>query len=149
MLADFLKDVVAEPVAGSNTFKTVQNGAEYFHQTWLLCEQRKSSVPPNFPWEKYSFSGQFGASAVAARARPKHATSMRNPVGALPLTAAGSQTGDFRLARSTASAPHATWRTLRLIVILYRLDHSLSMGSIASQVAFWFVSVRNVRIDHQ
>jgi hypothetical protein len=49
MLADFLKDVQAEPVAGSNTVKTVNNGAEYFYQTWLLCEQRKSSVPPNFP----------------------------------------------------------------------------------------------------
>jgi hypothetical protein len=49
VLADFLKDVQAEPVAGSNTVKTVNNGAEYFYQTWLRCEQRKSSVPPNFP----------------------------------------------------------------------------------------------------
>jgi hypothetical protein len=47
MLADFLKDVSTYPGDGSGGTVILNNlmgGAEYFYQTWKLCEQKKSNI---------------------------------------------------------------------------------------------------------
>jgi hypothetical protein len=45
MLADFLRDVKDSPTEASNQIlANISQGAEYFYQTWKLCEIQKNQV---------------------------------------------------------------------------------------------------------
>jgi hypothetical protein len=49
MFAEFLNDVLTYPgdrtSAGQDVVNNLMSGAEYFYQTWKICEAQKNNVP--------------------------------------------------------------------------------------------------------